>query len=93
MTSEDIYDSILDVVSDIHTPGFFVTVECSRGSETMPSGIPSFIAGKLDAIHRGAKARRFAYEENGWRLIVTFFPTTTVVDEKYALKNRIYKRR
>ena len=31
----------------------------------------------------------FVYTEGGWRLFFTFFPTDKVVDERYALKNKV----
>ena len=29
------------------------------------------------------------HKEGEWRLIFTFFPTDSVVDERYALKNKV----
>lgn len=84
-------DAILNMVGGLSTPGFFVTVEVSKAAETFPVGLEPFIFGKLEKIRQGIKARKFIYQEAGWRMILTFFPTDRVVDEKYALKNRNYQ--
>ena len=44
---------------------------------------------KYQAILHGANGRKFVYTEGGWRLFFTFFPTDKVVDERYALKNKV----
>lgn len=83
-------DRILELVSQIPSPGFFITAEVSRdGADIMPAEIESFIADKLEQIRQGAKARKFVYQKGDWRIIFTFFPTDRVVDEKYALKNKV----
>ena len=46
-------------------------------------------------IEQGTNVRKFIYQKEDWRIIFTFFPTDRVVDEKYALKNKVlikYKR-
>ncbi len=48
-----------------------------------------FPAEKYEVILRGASGRKFIYKEGEWRLIFTFFPTDRVVDERYALKNKV----
>lgn len=85
------YDKILDLISQINTPGFFITVEYSQSSELMPQGIEAFIREKVNLINQGCKTRKFVYKASGWRLIFTFFPTNQVVEERYALKNRVRK--
>ena len=82
-------DDILNKVGELSTPGFFITVEFSRESDTFPAGLENFIFEKLKRIRQGVKSRRFAYQEGNWRMILTFFPTDQVVDERYAMKNRI----
>jgi hypothetical protein len=84
-------DKILNLVSTIAISGFFLTVECSREGDKMPEGIQNFITEKLRLIDKGAEGRKFVYQEGGWRLIFTFFPTDSVVEEKYALKNKVCK--
>ena len=44
---------------------------------------------KYQAILHGANGRKFVYTEGEWRLVFTFFPTDKVVDERYALKNKV----
>lgn len=83
-------ERILELVSQIPSPGFFITAEVSReGSSIVPDEIESFIEDKLELIRQGTKARKFVYQKEGWRIIFTFFPTDQVVDEKYALKNKV----
>ncbi|NDV59538.1 hypothetical protein [Bacteroides sp. 519] len=86
------YNTILEQASKIKTPGFFITVECSKETDKMPEAIEDFIFAKLELIKQGTSARKFVYQQDGWRLIFTFFPTNEVVDERYALKNKVYKR-
>lgn len=87
------FDQILDYINQLETPGYFITAGCSREADTMPEGLGNFIYEKLLLINQGLQARKFVYQEDGWRLILTFFPTNEVVNEKYALKNEVYKRR
>ena len=82
---------ILKEISEIPTPGLFITAEFSQIGERMPVGIDSFIKSKLSIIAEGVHARKFVFQEETWRIILTFFPTNSVVDERYALKNKIMK--
>lgn len=88
-------EHILEFISKLSTPGFFITAEVSREGIVMPSDIERFIREKLVLIEQGTNARKFVYQKEDWRIIFTFFPTDRVVDEKYALKNKVlikYKR-
>lgn len=82
-------DAILNLVGGLSIPGFFVTVEVTKEANTFPVGLEAFIFDKLERIRQGVKTRKFTYQEQGWRIILTFFPTDRVVDERYAMKNRI----
>lgn len=82
-------DSILESVSNLPTPGFFVTVQFIYETGETPHELESFIMNKYRQIKEGITARKFIYQEAGWRMVVTFFPTNQVVDEKYALKNKV----
>lgn len=84
---------IWQLIASLPTPGFFITAEMNRMGETMPEGLEDFIIQKLALIQNGLKVRRFVYAEGGWRICLTFFPTTEVVDERYALKNKVISRR
>ena len=84
-------DEILDLVAGIPTPGFFVTVDFVTISACVPGGIEEFVLQKLTLIRGGAAARKFVFKEGKWRLYFTFFPTDRVVEEKYALKNQVFK--
>lgn len=82
-------DSIFQTVAHVSVPHFFITVEFSAMGSEMPRFIEAFLKEKHKAILEGAAGRKFVYREEGWRLIFTFFPTDKVVDEKYALKNKV----
>ena len=86
-------EQILQQIAEMRTPGFFVTAEVHREGTAMPVGLEDFIGQKLEAIHAGVKARRFVFCEEEWRIYLTFFPTTEMVDERYALKNKVVLRR
>ena len=85
-------ERIWKAIAGMHTPGFFITAEIVRTDEAMPMGLEAFILGKLTQINQGISARRFAFSEGQWRIYLTFFPTTEVVDERYALKNKVVAR-
>lgn len=82
-------DSILNMIGNLSTPGFFVTVEFAKEAAVFPAGLEAFIFEKMERIRQGVKVRKFSYRESGWRMTLTFFPTNQVVDERYAMKNRI----
>ena len=77
-----IIDRIFQEVAGISIPHFFITVE----------RIEAFLWEKYEIILRGANGRKFVYHKGEWRLIFTFFPTDRVVDERYALKNKVLFR-
>lgn len=83
-------EEIWEAVAKLSTPGFFVTAEFSREGDRMPTGIESFIRKKLYLISQGGQARKFVFQESKWRIIFTFFPTDSVVNERYALKNKVF---
>ena len=85
-------EQIWKAIAGMHTPGFFITAEIVRTDEAMPIGLEAFIQGKLAQIHQGISARRFTFCEGNWRMYLTFFPTPEVVDERYALKNKVVSR-
>ena len=88
MMEEQIWKSI----AEMDTPGFFITAEVHRKGEMFPVGLEEFIRQKLRLIQEGIGSRRFVFQEGEWRLYLTFFPTTEVVDERYALKNKVVSR-
>lgn len=85
-------DDILQLISEIHLPGFFVTVDFTRTSEEVPQEIEEFLKEKYKTIQQGVSTRKFAFQSAGWRMVFTFFPTDKVVEEKYAMKNKMIKR-
>ena len=79
-------------IAGMHTPGFFITAEIQRKGSVMPDGLEMFIHRKLALVRKGLATRRFVFQEGEWRIYITFFPTTEVVDERYALKNKVVSR-
>lgn len=85
-------EQIWQMIAALHTPGFFITAEMGRVGTDFPTGLESFIGKKLKQIQEGITSRRFVYQESDWRIYLTFFPTDRVVDERYALKNKVVSR-
>ena len=79
-------------IAAMQTPGFFVTAEMQRVGNSFPEGVEAFVSQKLEAIRMGTRSRRFVFQEGEWRIYLTFFPTDEVVDERYALKNKVVSR-
>ena len=79
-------------IAAMHTPGFFITAEMQRAGSSFPEGLEAFVSQKLEAIRMGTRSRRFVFQEGEWRIYLTFFPTDEVVDERYALKNKVVSR-
>ena len=79
-------------IAAMQTPGFFVTAEMQRAGSSFPEGLEAFVSQKLEAIRMGTRSRRFVLQEGEWRIYLTFFPTDEVVDERYALKNKVVSR-
>ncbi|WP_455672900.1 hypothetical protein [Phocaeicola sp.] len=84
---------IWNKIAELHTPGFFITADIGYEGETFPVDLEGFIYDKLALIKQGITARKFTYHTGGWRIYLTFFPTDRVVDERYALKNKMLKLR
>ena len=76
-------DSVLQLISEIHIPGFFITTDFLQTGEFLPQGIDFFLKEKHAKI----------IQQSGWRIAFTFYPTDRVVDEKYAMKNKMIKKR
>ena len=85
-------ERIWKYIASIHTHGFFITAEMQRVGKDFPEGLEDFIFQKLEAIRHGVRSRRFVFQEGEWRIYLTFFPTDEVVDERYALKNKVVSR-
>lgn len=80
-------------IASMRTEGFFITAEMRHmGNNGIPEGLEAFIHKKLELIRQGMETRRFVFQEGGWRIYLTFFPTDEVVDERYALKNKVVSR-
>ena len=85
-------EQIWEYIAGMDTPGFFITAEMQRMGSVMPEGLDAYIRKKLELIRKGIGSRRFVFLEGEWRIYLTFFPTNEVVDERYALKNKVVSR-
>jgi len=91
---EDHIEQILRETGDMEFPGFFVTAEVICCGAELPVGYTHFLREKYHAItDKGISGRIFSFRDNGWQIRFTFFPTDRVVEEKYALKNRVMRKR
>ena len=62
-------DSILQLISEIHIPGFFITVDFLQIGEAIPQEISGFLKEKYDKISHGASGRKFIKNQVGaWHL-------------------------
>ena len=84
-------EQIWKYIAELSTPGFFITADIMHEGEEFPIDIETFIYDKLTLIKTGISARKFTFNTAGWRIYLTFFPTDCVVDERYALKNKMIK--
>lgn len=89
---ESLCEKIWRNIASMDTSGFFITAEIHRSGSEVPEGLKMFIDKKLVLIRTGIRTRRFVFQEGGWRIYLTFFPTDKVVDERYALKNKVVSR-
>lgn len=85
MTDEE----LLFYISGIKLNGFFALTEISKRGEGMPIGVEEFLQMKAKDIIDGVKTKKFVYSNGGWRLVFTLFPTNEVVEERYAVKNKV----
>ena len=88
----NVVEQIWRKIAGMDAPGFFITAEMGQRGDGFPKGMVEFIGQKLSQIKLGLQTRRFLYQEGGWRIYLTFFPTDCVVDERYALKNKVLSR-
>lgn len=84
-------EQIWKYIADLPTPGFFITADIMQEGDAFPVDIKAFIYDKLALIEGGISARKFTFRTGEWRIYLTFFPTNSVVDERYALKNKVIK--
>ncbi len=91
MEASDKLEQLLELIGRLSTPGFFITAEVSGEGNQMPQKIVDFVDEKMALIHAGSQVRKFVFREEGWRIVCTFFPTDQVVDERYALKNKVFR--
>lgn len=85
-------EQIWKYIAELPTPGFFITADIICEDKGFPMGLKEFIYNKLALIEQGISARKFSFKADGWRIYLTFFPTDRVVDERYALKNKMIKQ-
>lgn len=78
-------------IAQLDTPGFFITAEVQEEGDSVPEEIFTYIAERLNAFQRGVTSRKFVFRSHEWRIYLTFFSTRQVVEERYALKNKVMK--
>ncbi len=64
-------DSILQLISEIHIPGFFITVDFLQIGKAIPQGISGFLKEKYDKISRMVPAEENLFSKNqvgAWHL-------------------------
>lgn len=88
----ELQEQIWQDIARMDITGFYIAAEMDRVGTYMPHTLEDFIGQKLERIRHGITARRFVFSEGEWRIYLTFFPTDRVVDEKYALKNKVMIR-
>ncbi len=87
-------EQLWQYVAETNTPGFFLTADILHTGNTLPRpALEHFIHTKLTAIRQGASGRKFTFREGDWHIHLTFFPTDHVVDERYAMKNKMIKNK
>lgn len=86
-------EQIWKYIAELPTPGFFITADIAGEDKEFPESLKGFIYDKLALIRQGISARKFTFRAGEWRIYLTFFPTDRVVDEHYALKNKMMKVR
>lgn len=84
-------EKIWKYIAELKTPGFFITADIICEGKGFPITMEGFIQNKLVHIKQGIAGRKFTFQEGEWRIYLTFFPTDRVVDERYALKNKMIK--
>lgn len=84
-------ENIWKYIAELETPDFFITADIICEGKDFPITIETFIQDKLIRINQGVTGRKYTFQEGGWRIYLTFFPTDKVVDERYALKNKMIK--
>lgn len=86
-------DLIFQEIEAIHLPGFFITAQFRRVGVCPPKDLRDFILHKYAVIESGAIGRKFLFRSDEWTIVLTYFPTNKVVDERYALKNKTTLRK
>ena len=83
-------DHLLSHIARLDTGAYFVTAVTDKmGTEDPSQAVETFIYSKLKLIQEGCSSRKFVFADQGWRVVVTFFPKEEVVSERYALKNKV----
>lgn len=80
-------DSVLQLISEIHIPDSSLPQIFCKLENFSPRN-RFFLKEKHAKIIQGANGRKFIYQQSGWRIAFTFYPTDRVVDEKYAMKTK-----
>lgn len=81
-------------LSDLGIQDYFITADFVSEDKEFPLQLDSFIFQKLEGIRTGRiNGRKFSFKEGNWKIYLIFFPTNKVVDERFAMKNKMIKTR
>lgn len=86
----DLEVQIMQLIARLPQTDYFITVTFPKIGENMPLLLEGFIL-KLIAKQTNYRAFRKAYQENDWRIILTFNPTRQPVDPRYSLTDAFVK--
>ena len=90
ISNHPLFVQLLDVLYQFNqTSPYFVLVHCSSLGNEMPADLPSFLHTNLLRLQQGKKGRRFVYCKENWRILFTYYSKSKVVEEAYALKNKV----
>lgn len=82
-------EELLLYISNIKINGFFVLTEISKRGKSIPRDVDIFLHSKSNSIKNGTNVKKFVFSNEDWRLIFTLLPTNEVVEERYAVKNKV----
>ncbi len=90
ISNHPLFIKLLDVLYQFNqTSPYFILVYCSSLGDEIPTDLPSFLQTNLLRLQQGKKGRRFVFHKGKWRLLFTYYSKSKVVEEAYALKNKV----
>lgn len=90
ISNHPLFVQLLDVLYQFNqTSPYFVLVYCSSLGDEIPMNLYASLQTKLLQLQQGKKGSRLVYRKENWHLIFTFYSKDNVVEENYALKNKV----